>query len=75
MKFLMALMIVTSSFSSFASQNSAKDINCCQTCQTAEAIACRGMAQKRIIVDKSPASLSTKKSKNLKAKPSKANQG
>lgn len=75
MKFLMALMFVTTSFNSYSAQNAAKDLNCCQTCKTAEAVACRGMAQKRLIVDKSPASLSSKKTKSLKSKAQKANQG
>ncbi len=75
MKFLMALMFLTTSLNSYSAQNAAKDLNCCQTCKTSEAVACRGMAQKRIIVDKSPASLSTKKNRNQKAKASKGAQG
>jgi hypothetical protein len=75
MKLLIVIMLATSGLSALAAQNSAQDINCCQTCKTEQAIACRGMAQKRIIVPKTSGSPFSGNSKSRRAKSSQANQG
>ncbi len=76
MKFLMALMIVTSSLSTYSAQNSAKDLNCCQTCQTAEAVACRGsFGQKRPQKIEKPSGIISKVKTKARGKSAKGNDG
>jgi hypothetical protein len=47
MKLFLIGCLIATTIPSFAAQIAGKDQNCCKTCDTAEAIACRGMAQKR----------------------------
>jgi hypothetical protein len=76
MKILMALMIFTSSLSVYAAQNAAKDMNCCQTCKTSEAVACRGsFGQKRPQKIEKPSGIISKVKNKFKGKAAKGNDG
>lgn len=76
MKFLMAVLIVTSSLNVYSAQNAAKDQNCCQTCQTQEAIACRGsFGQKRPQKIEKPSGIISKIKNKFKGKAARGNDG